>query len=176
MRPGASARRATRRRLLMRATRKFQGSWLDSHKTCTRMRPYLLRAASTLPQLRARVRVPRLLARPVVDYFAHTVRPGPTARRATRCRLLRIRHASGCLGSSLTTLPTPRVRVPRLVVWLVVDYFSYVVRSGASARHAARRRPHTVSPLDFLSVQLALALCPVTLSRGSATHRLVPLA
>jgi hypothetical protein len=100
-----------------------------------------------------------------------------------RRRLLRLRRASGCLGtsrgssrgssrrsslttppragSSSTTSPTLRVRVPRhsarlvtrlvapLVVdysasrRLVVDYFAYAARPGASAhraaRHAARR-------------------------------------
>jgi hypothetical protein len=61
-----------------------------------------------------------------------------------------LRHASGCLGtsrgssrgSSLTTSPTPRVRllwhVTRLVAWLIVDYFAYATRPGASARRAAR--------------------------------------
>jgi hypothetical protein len=61
---------------------------------------------------------------------------------------------SGCLGMSrgssrcllLTSPPTPRVRVPRHVAWLVVDfssrrlvvdYFAYAVRPGASARRAA---------------------------------------
>jgi hypothetical protein len=63
-----------------------------------------------------RIWVPRHVARLVVDYFAHA-----------------------------------RVRVPqhvaRLVVdyfasrRLVVDYFTHVARPGASARHAARRRP-----------------------------------
>jgi hypothetical protein len=51
-------------------------------------------------------------------------------------------------GLSSTTSPTPRVRVPRhvaqLISSLVVDYFAYAVRPGASARraarHAARRR------------------------------------
>jgi hypothetical protein len=46
-------------------------------------------------------------------------------------------------SSSLTT-PTPRVREPRhvvrLVAPLVVDYFAYIVRSGASARRATRCR------------------------------------
>jgi hypothetical protein len=44
----------------------------------------------------------------VVDYFAYAMRPGASARRATRrvarCaarrRLLRLRCASGCLGTS----------------------------------------------------------------------------
>jgi hypothetical protein len=74
----------------------------------------------------------------VVDYFAYAVRPGASARRAARHvarrRLLHLRRASGCLGtsrgssrgSSSTTSTTPRVRVPRHVAWLVtrliVDY------------------------------------------------------
>jgi hypothetical protein len=80
--------------------------------------------------------VPRHVAPLVVDYFACVARPGASARR----RLLRLRHASGCLGtsrgssstispragSSSTTSPTPRVQVPRhvtqLVTRLVVDY------------------------------------------------------
>jgi hypothetical protein len=105
----------------------------------------------------------------VVDYFAYAARPGASARRAARHtarrRLLRLRRASGCLrtshgsscSSSSTTSTTPRVRllrhVARLIVSLaveyfasrklVVDYFAYAARPGASARrtarHAARR-------------------------------------
>jgi hypothetical protein len=40
-------------------------------------------------------------------------------------------------GSSSTTSPTPRIRVPRLDALLVVDYFDYAARPVASARHAA---------------------------------------
>jgi hypothetical protein len=91
----------------------------------------------------SRVWVPRHVARPI----------------ACR-RLLRLRHATGCLGSSRgsshrsssttsplagsssTTLPTPRVRVPRHVARLVspldVDYFAYATHLGASARRATR--------------------------------------
>jgi hypothetical protein len=111
-----------------------------------------------------RVWVPRLVERLVsplvVDYYAYAARPGASARRAarlaTRRRLLRLRRASGCLGlsrgssrhSSSTTPPTPHDRVPRhvaqLVSPLVVDYFAYIARPGASthrvACHAARRR------------------------------------
>jgi hypothetical protein len=106
----------------------------------------------------------------VVDYFASAARPGASAHRAAcnaahraarhqllriaqaRRRLLRLRHTSGCLGtsrgpsrgssrrsssttppraaSSSTTSPPPRVLVPRhvarlvtrLVAPLVVDY------------------------------------------------------
>jgi hypothetical protein len=103
-----------------------------------------------------RVRVPRHVARLVVDYFAYATRPGASPRHAARHQLLRLRRASGCLGtsrgfsrgssrrSSSTTSTTPRVRVPRhvarlitrLVAPLVVDYFDYVVRPGALARRA----------------------------------------
>jgi hypothetical protein len=117
------------------------------------------------------VPVPWLVARLVVGYFAYAARPGASAHRADRYvarrrllhlvqarrRLLRLHHASGCLGtsrglsrdSSWTTLLTPRVRVPRHVARLVVDYFTsrrlvvdyfaYAVRPGASARRATRR-------------------------------------
>jgi hypothetical protein len=79
------------------------------------------------------------VVRLVVDYFAYTVRLGASARCAARRRLLRFvqachlllrpHRASECLGtscgSSSTTSPTPRVRVPwhvaRLVKRLVVD-------------------------------------------------------
>jgi hypothetical protein len=69
-------------------------------------------------------------------------------RRAARRRLLLPCLASGCLGtsrgSSSTTSPTPRVWVPwlimQLVAWLIVDFFAYAARPGASAHHAARRR------------------------------------
>jgi hypothetical protein len=120
----------------------------------------------------------------VVDYFAYAACPGALARRvarhtacrAARRRLLRLSRASGCLGtshgssrgssrrSSPTTPPRPgsssttppRVRVPRHVTRLVVDYSASprlvvdysTVRPDAlarraarhAARHAARRR------------------------------------
>jgi hypothetical protein len=112
----------------------------------------------------------------VIDYFAYAVRPGASARRAARrvarCaarrrllrltqarrRLLRFRRTSGCLctsrgssrGSSSNTSLPPHVRVPRhvtrIVTRLVVDYFAYAARLGASARHAAHRFSSTMSP------------------------------
>jgi hypothetical protein len=111
------------------------------------------------------VRVPRHVARLDVDYFAYVTRLGALALRVARRRLLRPRRVSWCLGtsrgtslssscgSSSTTLPTPRVRVPRLVTWfvarLVVDYFAshrpvvyyftHIASPGASACRAARR-------------------------------------
>jgi hypothetical protein len=104
----------------------------------------------------------------VVDNFDYAAHPGASAcraarhsaRLAARRRLLRLRRTSGCFGmscglsrdSSLTTSPRassssntspmPRVRVPRhvaqLVTRLVVDYFDYATRPGASACRAAR--------------------------------------
>jgi hypothetical protein len=79
----------------------------------------------------------------IVDYFASAARPGASTRRAAR-RL------------SSTTSPPPRVRVPRHVARLVtrliaplvtdysasrrlvVDYFNYAARPGASARRTTR--------------------------------------
>jgi hypothetical protein len=87
-------------------------------------------------QLAARLIVDYFTSRKlVVDYLAYAERPGASARRvghhAAHRRLLRLRRASGCLGtlrgSSSTTSTTPRIRVPRHVVRLVtrlfVDYF-----------------------------------------------------
>jgi hypothetical protein len=170
----------------------------DSSSTTS---PHAGSSSTTSPTLH--VRVPRLVARLVVDYFTYATRPVPSARRAAcrvthrqllrlvqarrrllrlrrasgastrraahhtaRRRLLRLRRASGCLGtsrgssrdssrrSSSTTSPTSCVQVPRhaaqLVAPLVVDYsasrrlvvnyFAYTTRPGASARRAARRR------------------------------------
>jgi hypothetical protein len=119
-----------------------------------------LSTTSTTPRVRRPRQVARLVTRLVaplvVDFFTYTVRPSASARRAARRRLLRLCCVSGCLGTSRGSLSTtatmPRVRVPRHITRLVVNYFAYVVRSGASARRAARRRPRAVSPLDFSSV------------------------
>jgi hypothetical protein len=106
----------------------------------------------------------------VVDYFASAARPGDSARRAARHadrhaarrRLLRLLRASGCLGtscdssrsssptlpragSSSTTSPPPRVRVPRhgarlvtrLVAPLVVDYSASQARRRLLLLHRA---------------------------------------
>jgi hypothetical protein len=77
--------------------------------------------------------------------------------------------------SSSTTLPRPssssttplRVRVPphvarlvlRLIAPLIVDYFTYAARPGASARHAARHTAHRRllrAPRLCLAAMLAL--------------------
>jgi hypothetical protein len=115
-----------------------------------------LSTTSTTP----RVRFPRHVARLVVDYFDYVAHPGASARREARhptlCRLLRLCRASRCLDmsrgssrgssrySSSTTPPTPCVRVPRyvarLVIRLVIDYFTYAASPVALARRAARHR------------------------------------
>jgi hypothetical protein len=102
----------------------------------------LLSITSTMPRVWVPRHVTRLVAPLVVDYFAYATRPSASARRAARRRLLRLRRASGCLGTSRgstsTTSPTTRIRVPRHVAWLVIDYFAYAARPGASARRATR--------------------------------------
>jgi hypothetical protein len=100
--------------------------------------------------------VVRLIARLVVDYFDYVARSGASARRAVRRRLLRLRRASECIGtsrgSSSTTSPTPCVQVPQLVARLVaplvvdysascrlvIDYFASAACPGASTRRTAR--------------------------------------
>jgi hypothetical protein len=196
--PGASTRHvahlAARRRLLhLRNTFGCFGTSHDlSSNSSLTTSPRAGSSSTTSPRAGSplttsptyHVRVPRhvarLVTRLVVNYFDCAARLGVLARRAARHvahrRLLHLRRASGCFGtshgllrdsssttlpragsssttspragSSSTTSPTPRVRMPRhvvqLVTWLVIDYFDYVTRPGASARRvahlAARRR------------------------------------
>jgi hypothetical protein len=131
---------------------------------CAVHRDYLSADCNGSTSTTSHVRMPRLVAWLIVNYFSHAAHTGASAHRVARHtvrrRLLCLLRASGCLvtshGSSSTTSPTPRVRVPRhvarLVTRLVVDYFAYAVRPGVSARHVARRRPRAFSPLDFSSV------------------------
>jgi hypothetical protein len=159
--PGALERLAARRQLLhlRRASGCFgssRGLWRDSSSTTS---PRAGSSSTTSPT--SRVRVPRHVAglvtrlvvvystsrRLVVDYFDYDARPVASARRAARhaarCRLLRLRRASGCLGSSCGSLSTtPRVRVPQHVVRLVINYFTYYARPVALARRAACRVTH----------------------------------
>jgi hypothetical protein len=138
---------------------------------------------SPTPHLRVPWHIARLVTWLVVDYFAYTACPGATAchaaHHAARRRLLRLRRASGCLGtsrgsssgSSSTTSTTPRIRVPRhvahLVAPLVVDYFTYVVQLGASARRAARRAARHTAPRRLL--RLCRAFGCLRTSRGSSS-------
>jgi hypothetical protein len=162
-RPGASARRAARRRLL-RLHRAFGCLGTSRGTSQARRRPLCHVARLVADYFTSR--------RLVVDYFAHVARPGASACRAARRRLLRqrrtsgchgtsrstlqarhrllyLRHASGCLGtshsssrgSSSTTSPTSRVRVSQHVTRLVVDNFAASHGSSSTTPpHAARRR------------------------------------
>jgi hypothetical protein len=113
-----------------------------------------------------------------------------------RRRLLRLRRASGCLStphgsshraagclstsrgsscrSSLTTSPTPRVRVPRHITWLIspliVDYFASAAHPGASARRAA---PHVARRRLLCAPRLRLAATPALLQPRRVSRRLV---
>jgi hypothetical protein len=180
---------------------------VPSHSVACRDYPSPGRNESTSPM--PCDQVPRLLARLVADYFAYVVRPGASARRAARRRLLRLCRTSGCLDtsrsspsttsptprdrvprhiarhvvrlvtrlvithfaydvrsclgtscgtsrdSSSTTSPTPRVRVPRHVTRLVVDYFAYATRPGASTHHATCRAAHRVARCRLLRLRHA---------------------
>jgi hypothetical protein len=138
------------------------------------------------------------VSRPQRIYFAYAARLGASARRAARCRLLRLHRASGCLGtshdslrdssrrSSSTTSPTPRVRVPRylarLVAWLIVslviDYFAYVAHPIASDPRVARRRLLRLARLvvDYFTSRrlvvdyFAYAVHPGALARRATRH------
>jgi hypothetical protein len=139
----------------------FAASCGSSHGSSSTTLPHAGSSSTTSPT--PRVRVPWHVAwlvvdnftsrKLVIDYFAYMARPGRAARCAAHRRLLCLHRASGCLGtshgSSSTTSPTLRVRVPRhvawFVVWPVVDYF-------ASRRLVVDYFGGAVSPLDFLSV------------------------
>jgi hypothetical protein len=111
------------------------------------------------------VLVPRHVAWLVVDYFTSRGSSSTTSPHA---------------GSSSTTSPTARVRVPRhitrlvtrLVAPLVIDYFAYAARPGAStrraARHAARRRLLHLAQARRRLLRLRRASGCLGTSRGSS--------
>jgi hypothetical protein len=117
---------------------------------CAVHRDYLSADCNGSTSTTSHVRMPRLVAWLIVNYFSHAAHTGASAHRVARHtvrrRLLCLLRASGCLvtshGSSSTTSPTPRVRVPRhvarLVTRLVVYYFAHTARPGVSARRATR--------------------------------------
>jgi hypothetical protein len=139
----------------------FAASCGSSHGSSSTTLPHAGSSSTTSPTPRVRVLwhvawliVDNFTSRKlVIDYFAYIARSGRAARCAARRRLLCLHRASGCLGtsrgSSSTTSPTLRVRVPRHVAWFVawpvVDYF-------ASRRLVVDYFGGAVSPLDFLSV------------------------
>jgi hypothetical protein len=150
-RPGALAHHATRyaahhRLLRLRCVSGCLGSsWTTSPRAAHRRLLHLHRAIGCLSSSRGSSSttspmlcdwVPQHVARLVVWLVV-----GYCSSRKL------VRHASGCLGTSRgssrrlssTTSPTPCVWVPRHVTRLIVDFFDYASRPGASARHAARR-------------------------------------
>jgi hypothetical protein len=150
-------RRAARRRLLR--IRRASG--------CLGMS----RGSSSTTSPTAHVRVPRHVARLVVDYsasrrlvvdyFAYVARSGALACHALRRRPLLLRRASGCLGtsrgsssttspragSSSTTSPTPCVQVPRHVTQHVTQLVALpVVDYSASHRLVVDYLAYTTRP------------------------------
>jgi hypothetical protein len=138
-RPGASERRAARRRLLHLAQARRRLIRLHHASGCLCTSCDLSRGSSSTILTMLCVRMPWHVARlvaPFVVNFDYATRPGAMARRAAhraaRRRLLRLRRASGCLGSSRglsrrsssTTSPTLCVRVPQHVPRLVVSFFA----------------------------------------------------
>jgi hypothetical protein len=158
-RPGASARRAARhvaRRRLLRLCRA--SGCLDSSRGSSRRSssttspPPHVRVPRHVAPLVTRLVTPLVVdysasRRLVVDYFAYALHPGASARRAARHaarrtarhrllrlaqarrRLLCLRRASGCLGTSrgssrgssrrLSSSAVSRIRVPRHVARLI---------------------------------------------------------
>jgi hypothetical protein len=171
--PRHIARLVTRLRRVSGCFGTSRGLSRDSSST-TSPRAGSSSTTSPTPRVRVPRHVARLVTRLVVDYFDYAARSGASARcvarHPARRRLLHLRRVSGCFSTSRglsrdslsTTSPTPCVRVPqhaarlvtprgqvpqhvaRLVTPLVVDYFAYAARPGASAHHvahlAARRR------------------------------------
>jgi hypothetical protein len=187
--PGASARcvahRAARSRLLR--LRRASGC-LDTSRGSLSTSSPMLRVR--VPQHVTRLTVDYFAScRLVVDYFAYVAHLGGSAhraarhaaRRAARRRLLRLRRASGCIGtscgssrgSSSTTSTMLRVRVPRHVAWLVAPFvvnFAYAARPGASARRAAR---HAARSRLLRAPRLRLAATLALLQPSRASRLLV---
>jgi hypothetical protein len=180
---GASARRTARRRLLrlvqarrrLHHLRRASGCLGTSRGSSSTTSPRVGSLSTSSPT--PRVQVPRHVARLVVGYFAsRRLAVGYFASR----RL--VRHASGCLGtkrgssrsSSSTNSTMPHIRVPRhvarLVSPLVVDYFAYAARPGASARRAAR---HTTRRRLLRASRLHLAATMALLQPRRASRLLV---
>jgi hypothetical protein len=95
-----------------------------------------------------------LFTRLVVDYFAYVVRPGASALRVARRRLLCLCRAAGCIGSSHSSSSTTS-SMPCVSHWLDLDYSSpgctgsTMPTSCIRTRHLAARflvgRPHWLS-------------------------------
>jgi hypothetical protein len=79
--------------------------------------------------------------------------PRHVARLIARRRLLRLHRASGCLGTSRGSS-------------LVVGYFAYAARPGASARRATRHVSRCAALIDYF----AYAARPGASARRAARH------
>jgi hypothetical protein len=196
-RPVASARRAARRRLLR--LRRATGC-VGSSRRLLSTTPPRARSSSTT-SLPPRVWVPphitqlvtRLIAplvvdysascRLVVDYCASAPRPSASALRAARHAARRAAHrVARCRLFRLAQDRTPRVLVPQHVARhvariiidysasrrLVVDYFTYAVRPGASARRVAHRRLLSLAQARHRLLGLRRASGYLSTSRGSS--------
>jgi hypothetical protein len=147
--PVASARRAARRRLLH--LRRASGCFGMSRDSSSTTSPRAGSSSTTSPTPRVRC---------LGGAARHAAHRRLLRLSQARCRLLRLRRASGCLGtpcgssrgSSSTILPTPGVWVPRHVTRhvarLVVDYFTYARASGCfgTSRGLLRDSSSTSSP------------------------------
>jgi hypothetical protein len=140
---GASARRAAHRL-----------SSTTSPTPCDRVPRHVARLVAWLVRRSSSTTPPRTSSSSTTS---PPPRPGASARladrRAARRRLLRLCRASGCLGTSRGSSR-------------VVDYFAYVVRLGASARHAARRVVRCATHRRLL--RLCRASGCLDMSRGSS--------
>jgi hypothetical protein len=147
-----------------------QSHWLTvtTSRGPTTRRPDCTGSTAPMPCIRARC----FDARPLVGQSHWLSLCARSLRLAAATDILRLRRASGCLGTSRgssrgsscrpssTTSTTSHVRVPRHVAWLVtrlvaplvvnysasrrlvVDYIASAARPGASARHATRHAAH----------------------------------
>jgi hypothetical protein len=105
--------------------------------------------------------IARLVTRFVDDFFDYAARPDASANRAARRQLLLRRRASGCLGTSCsssrrslsTSSPTSRVRMPRHVTQLIVDYFASL---NCLNLVLSQRKSNKKSPLNFMSCVLLI--------------------
>jgi hypothetical protein len=156
VRPGASAHRAARRRLLRLAQARRRLLHLRRASRClgtsrSTSRSSLRCPSSTTPRRTGsslttwptpRVRVPQ-----------HVERPSCRSSSTTSPRAVR----------------TPRVRVPRHVAQLVVGYFAYAARPGASAHRAARRQLLRLAQAHRRLLRLRRASRCLGTSRGSSS-------
>jgi hypothetical protein len=102
-----------------------------------------------------------------------------TTRLVASTDILCLRRATGYLGtsrgSSSNIVPTPCVWVPRHLAWLVarlvIDYFAYAARPGASARRAARRVARRAAHRRLLRLRHTTGCLGTSRGSSSTTSR-----